>query len=136
MKLLYSYLKQYWKLVLLALVLAAVNQVFSLLDPQVFRIVIDKYATKFNHYTTGEFFKGVTLLLLLAVNFIGYLGFILCSHSLCLVSKLGGNSFVYRLASSVYSASQLIGTSTLGKWSDVYGRKKILLTCQIEILLS
>jgi ATP-binding cassette subfamily B protein len=68
MKLLYSYLKQYWKLVLLALVLAAVNQVFSLLDPQVFRIVIDKYATKFNHYTTGEFFKGVTLLLLLAIG--------------------------------------------------------------------
>jgi ATP-binding cassette subfamily B protein len=68
MKLLYSYLKQYWKLVILALALATVNQVFSLLDPQIFRIVIDKYATKFDHYTTGEFFQGVTLLLLAAVG--------------------------------------------------------------------
>jgi ATP-binding cassette subfamily B protein len=33
MKLLYSYLKQYQSLVLLTLVLATINQVFSLLDP-------------------------------------------------------------------------------------------------------
>jgi ATP-binding cassette subfamily B protein len=68
MKLLYSYLKQYRKLILLALVLAAINQIFSLLDPWIFRIVIDKYATKFDHYTTNEFFKGVSLLLLAAVG--------------------------------------------------------------------
>lgn len=68
MKLLFSYLKNYWKLVLLALVLATINQVFSLLDPQIFRIVIDKYATKFDQYTTEEFFQGVMLLLLMAVG--------------------------------------------------------------------
>jgi ATP-binding cassette, subfamily B, bacterial len=68
MKLLLSYLKNYWKLVLFALLLAAVNQVFSLLDPWIFRIVIDKYATKFTQYTTGEFFRGVGLLLLAAVG--------------------------------------------------------------------
>ena len=33
MKLLYSYLRNYWKLIALALVLATINQVFSLLDP-------------------------------------------------------------------------------------------------------
>ena len=68
MKLLFSYLKTYWKLVVLALFLAAINQVFSLLDPWIFRIVIDKYATKFSQYTTSQFFKGVSLLLAAAVG--------------------------------------------------------------------
>lgn len=68
MKLLFNYLKNYWKLILLALLLAAINQVFSLLDPWIFRIVIDKYATKFTQYSTGEFFRGVGLLLLAAVG--------------------------------------------------------------------
>ena len=48
MKLLLSYLRPHWRLVLLALVLAAVNQVFSLLDPLIFRHVIDEYATRFD----------------------------------------------------------------------------------------
>ena len=47
MKLLYSYLRQYWRLVAVALVLATINQVFSLLDPLIFRYVIDNYATRF-----------------------------------------------------------------------------------------
>lgn len=68
MKLLLSYLKRYRHLVILALFLAAVNQVFSLLDPAIFRHVIDDYATKFKEYTTAEFFKGVGFLLLLAVG--------------------------------------------------------------------
>src|SRR4249920_3155878 len=68
MKLLYSYLRQYTGLVVLALVLAAINQVFSLLDPLIFRHVIDEYATKFQEYTTGQFFRGVTLLLAAAVG--------------------------------------------------------------------
>src|ERR1700716_272851 len=63
MKLLYSYLRHYTGLVLLALVLATINQVFSLLDPLIFRHVIDEYATRFSEYTTGEIFKGVSLLL-------------------------------------------------------------------------
>src|SRR5262245_31578263 len=68
MKLLAAYLKDYWGLVALALVLAAVNQIFSLLDPLIFRHVIDEYATKFQQYTTGEFFRGVSLLLGAAVG--------------------------------------------------------------------
>lgn len=68
MKILFAYLKNYWKLALFALFLAAVNQVFSLLDPYIFRIVIDKYATKYDHYTTNEFINGVVLLLLAAVG--------------------------------------------------------------------
>src|SRR5580692_10681851 len=68
MKLLYGYLRNYWPLVALALTLATINQVFSLLDPLIFRHVIDGYATRFQEYTTGEFFKGVSLLLGAAVG--------------------------------------------------------------------
>ena len=68
MKLLYSYLRNYWRLVVLALVLAAINQVFSLLDPLILRHVIDQYATKFSEYSTGAFFRGVSLLLGAAVG--------------------------------------------------------------------
>ena len=68
MKLLYSYLRRYWGLVALALGLATVNQVFSLLDPLIFRYVIDRYALKYDQYTTGEFFRGVSWLLAGAVG--------------------------------------------------------------------
>src|SRR5438046_353260 len=68
MKLLYAYLKHYWILVALALVLAAINQIFSLLDPLILRYVIDRYATRFREYTTAEFFRGVSTLLGAAVG--------------------------------------------------------------------
>lgn len=63
MPILYRYLKQYLPQVLLALLLATINQVFSLLDPLIFRHVIDNYATKYQQYTTEQFFRGVSLLL-------------------------------------------------------------------------
>src|SRR5947207_14386787 len=68
MKLLYRYLRNYWGLIALALTLATINQVFSLLDPLIFRFVIDRYATRFQDYTTSEFFRGVGLLLAAAVG--------------------------------------------------------------------
>jgi len=39
-----------------------------MLDPWIFRIVIDKYATKYDHYTTEQFIRGVVLLLAAAVG--------------------------------------------------------------------
>jgi ATP-binding cassette, subfamily B, bacterial len=68
MKLLFAYLRNYKGLVALALVLATINQVFSLLDPLILRHVIDEYATRFQEYSTGEFFRGVSLLLGAAVG--------------------------------------------------------------------
>ena len=68
MALLLHYLRRHWRLVGLALLLAAVNQVFSLLDPLIFRYIIDRYATKFHQYTTSEFVRGVSLLLGAAVG--------------------------------------------------------------------
>src|ERR1700736_3450395 len=56
------------KLVLVALLLAATNQIFSLLDPLIFRHVIDGYATKYHRYTQSQFIHGAGLLLLAAVG--------------------------------------------------------------------
>lgn len=68
MKLLLSYLKLYWKMVVLALFLAAINQLFSLLDPLIFRHIIDEYVTRFKEYSGTEFFRGVGMLLLAAMG--------------------------------------------------------------------
>jgi ATP-binding cassette subfamily B protein len=68
MDILYGYLRKYWGYVGLALILAATNQVFSFLDPLIFRHVIDSYATKYSQYTTSEFIRGVSLLLGAAVG--------------------------------------------------------------------
>ncbi|HEU4720267.1 MAG TPA: ABC transporter ATP-binding protein [Gemmatimonadaceae bacterium] len=68
MSTLLRYLRPYWRFVLLALFLAAVNQIFSLLDPLIFRHVIDQYATQNDKYTRAEFFRGVAGLLAMAVG--------------------------------------------------------------------
>jgi len=68
MSLLFSYLRNYRPLIFLALVLAATNQVFSLLDPLIFRHVIDDYATRFRDYTTKQFITGAGTLLLMAMG--------------------------------------------------------------------
>jgi ATP-binding cassette subfamily B protein len=68
MDILYAYSRKYWKLFALALFLAATNQIFSLLDPLIFRYVIDRYATKYQLYTTAQFIRGVSLLLSMAVG--------------------------------------------------------------------
>lgn len=65
---LYRYLRDYWSLVVAALVLAAINQVFSLLDPLIFRHIIDSYATRYQQYSSGQFVRGVSILLAAAVG--------------------------------------------------------------------
>jgi MFS transporter, DHA1 family, tetracycline resistance protein len=65
---------------------------------------------------------------LLLVNFIGTLGFsIVLPFLVFLVMKFGGNAVVYSLLAATYPAFQLIGAPILGRWSDIYGRKKVLL---------
>lgn len=59
----FSYLRKYKKTLLGALALAAVNQFFSLLDPQIFRILVDDYAIKFSELSRSEFLHGVSLLM-------------------------------------------------------------------------
>jgi ATP-binding cassette subfamily B protein len=68
MRILLSYLRKHRGLIALALFLAAINQTFSLLDPLIFRHIIDEYAIPHTKYTTGEFIRGVSLLLAAAVG--------------------------------------------------------------------
>ena len=64
MHLLYTYLLRYKRLMIAALTLATVNQFFSLLDPQVFRLIVDRYASKATVMPRNQFVSGVGLLLL------------------------------------------------------------------------
>lgn len=68
MHMLYRYLRGYWRLVAVALALAAFDQASRMLDPIILQYVIDRYATRFEHYTTGEFFRGVGLSMAVAVG--------------------------------------------------------------------
>ena len=64
MKLLFSYLRPYRPMVALAIMLAVINQVFSMLDPQIFRIIVDKYASHIDTIPKADFIKGVGLMIL------------------------------------------------------------------------
>ena len=68
MKLLWKYVKDYRRALFLALFLATINQIFSLLDPQIFRHLIDGYATNADALSQPEFYRGVGLLLLASVG--------------------------------------------------------------------
>jgi ATP-binding cassette subfamily B protein len=68
MRLLFSYLSRYKRLLISALLLATINQFFSLLDPQVFRLIVDGYATKIHTMSGSDFVHGVLLLLLAYVG--------------------------------------------------------------------
>jgi MFS family permease len=75
--------------------------------------------------------KQIPLYPLLLINFIGTLGFsIVLPFLIFLVIDFGGNAIVYGILAAVYPAFQLIGAPILGRWSDSYGRKKVLLVSQ------
>ena len=74
---------------------------------------------------------------ILLVNFIGALGLsVVLPFLVFLVERFGGNAVIYGLIASMYPAFQMIGAPLLGKWSDIYGRKKILFLSQLGTLLS
>ncbi len=71
MKLLLSYVKNYKATVALALVLAAVNQCFSLMDPLIAGIMMDRFGVHISDYqndTTRNFIGDITLLLLASMG--------------------------------------------------------------------
>lgn len=68
MKILVAYLKRYKKLVVLSMLFATINQVFSLLDPMIYGKIIDQYAQHANEFTQSEFIKGAGLLILAAIG--------------------------------------------------------------------
>jgi len=68
MNTLYRYLRDYWVLVVVALGLAAINQIFSMLDPAILQRIIDRYASHVSDFTTAQFVRGVGVLLGLSVG--------------------------------------------------------------------
>ena len=74
MKILFKYIRPYRPLVLLAFVLAAINQTFSLFDPMIFGKLIDQFAkspfmdASGNARDEAAFLKGVGNMLLLLVG--------------------------------------------------------------------
>ncbi|NIJ54119.1 ABC transporter ATP-binding protein [Dyadobacter arcticus] len=73
MKLLLQYLSRYKALILLALLLAAINQVFSLLNPYILgNYLIDPYANKAKEFRdngmSDAFFRGVLIALLMIIG--------------------------------------------------------------------
>ncbi|USN55785.1 MAG: hypothetical protein H6765_04275 [Candidatus Peribacteria bacterium] len=58
MKFLRDRLKPFKRILSISLVLAFINQVFSLVNPQIFRILIDRYASKMDQYDFHGFMVG------------------------------------------------------------------------------
>jgi ATP-binding cassette, subfamily B, bacterial len=97
MKLLLSYLSRYKGMVYLALFLAAINQVFSLLDPYIFGKIIDGFANKPANHSQAEFVKGVGFLLF-------------CSVSVAMISRIAKafqdyvtNVIIQRFGADIYT---------------------------------
>jgi len=68
MQLVWNYLKQYKRLLFFALLLAIINQGFSLLDPQIFRLIIDNYVSRVGELSQESFLSGIIILLLASIG--------------------------------------------------------------------
>ncbi len=68
MKTLLYFVKKQKGLVILSMILATINQVFSMLDPWVGRNILDKYLVKYSEYNQHDFLMGVGTWLLIGVG--------------------------------------------------------------------
>jgi len=103
MKLLYLYIKQYKKILFGALALATINRVFQLIDPQIFRLIIDSYANKVNELNPHDFIKGVAILLVagIAAAFISRLAKNFQDYYVNVVTqKVGASLYAYTVQHS------------------------------------
>ena len=67
MHILWNYLKPHRKLVIVSLILAAVSQVLTMIDPLIFGKIIDDYATNPGNLSESELMKGVSFWLIAAI---------------------------------------------------------------------
>ncbi|MDQ5970885.1 MAG: ATP-binding cassette, subfamily bacterial [Patescibacteria group bacterium] len=99
MKLLWNYLLTHKKYLVYSLLFASVNQLFSLLDPQVFRLMIDNYASKFDTLTQNQFLVGIGWLLL------AYMGVALVSRIAKNFQEYYVNVIAQRVGTALYADS-------------------------------
>jgi ATP-binding cassette subfamily B protein len=143
MDILWRYLRQYWRLVALALILASVNQVFSLLDPLIFRHIIDNFAMKTRELSTAQFFRGVGLLLAasMGVAFVSRVAKNFQDYYLnVIIQKVGARIYADGLGHSLelpYSVfeDQRSG-ETLGKLQKVRTDVEKLLTVLVNVVFT
>lgn len=96
MSILFKYLKRQWPILLLALFLAAINQSFSLLDPQITGRIVDEVINRQKELSREEYIShalylvglsiGVTMVSRIAKNFQDY-------YTNVIVQKLGAQIF-------------------------------------------
>ncbi|RJQ15934.1 ABC transporter ATP-binding protein [Candidatus Woesearchaeota archaeon] len=101
----WKYIKEHKKLIIFALVLATINQFFSLLDPQLFRLIVDNYASKIGSMPKEVFFKGVILLLLgmVGVAFISRIAKNIQDYYVSVISQKTGASMYSTSVSHTFS---------------------------------
>jgi ATP-binding cassette, subfamily B, bacterial len=95
----WNYIREQRKVLFWALILATINQVFSLLDPQIFRLIIDNYATNPGNYSSGDFARGVGLLLL------AFVGVALVSRTAKTFQEYFVSVVTQRVGASMYAKS-------------------------------
>jgi len=66
-KIILPHIKKYRKIIFLAFFTVFLQQIFSLADPQIFRLIIDKYIIKFNLLSWNDFIFGTIGLLLISM---------------------------------------------------------------------
>lgn len=143
MSILYKYLKLQWPILLLALFLAAINQTFSLLDPQITGRIVDEIIMKKDSLTSDGFLKkalllvgmsiGVTFISRVAKNFQDY-------YTNVIVQKLGAKIFADGLKHSLELPYQVFEDQRSGETLSILQKVRIdtekLITAFIGILFT
>lgn len=127
----------------LALVLAAINQIFSLIDPYIFRLILDNYATKFDQLSHNVFFQGVGLLLLasMGTNFVSRVAKNFQDFYVnTITQRVGAKMYTDGLAHSLQLPYQVFedqrSGETLEKLQRVRLDSQVLITNSINILFT
>ena len=94
-----KHIKKYRKNLALGILFAAINQIFSLLNPQVFARVVDNYASHHNTFTQQEFIYGVGSLLLV------YIGVALISRTAKAFQDYYMNVVSERVGTGIYNTA-------------------------------
>ena len=97
MRLLLDHLKPYRASIAFTLGLATITQLLLLLEPQMLRLMIDRYVMRAAELTPGEFFRGVALLVAAAVLII------MLARVVRTIQEFSIQSVAQRVGSALYS---------------------------------
>ncbi len=145
MKILYSYIKRHWGLLVLALVLATINQGFSMLDPSIQAIMVDKYVVRANTFISAPsvFYHGVLyyLGLLIGVAFISRIAKNFQDYyTNVIIQKTGAKIYTDGLAHSLELPYQVFEDQRSGETLGILQKVRLdterLITAAISVLFT